>query len=82
VVKLQDDPLYSVKGGAVLLGISHWTLWDHLKCGRIKRTKVGGRTMIRESELLKLVRDESATEAAERNIARERKSQAAATAKR
>jgi excisionase family DNA binding protein len=52
------DKLYSVSDAAKLLGgISKWTVHAWLSQGRLQRTKVGGRTMIRESELTKVIRD-------------------------
>jgi len=52
------EPLYSVDEAARRLGgISPWTVHAWLSKGRLQRTKVGGRTMIRESELLKMIRD-------------------------
>jgi excisionase family DNA binding protein len=36
-------------------GISKWTVYAWLSQGRLERTKVGGRTMIRESELEKVI---------------------------
>ena len=38
-------------------GISEWTVAAWLSRGKIKRTKVGSRTMIRESELEKVIVD-------------------------
>ena len=38
-------------------GVSKWTIHAWLSKGRLQRTKVGGRTMIRESELAKFVQD-------------------------
>ena len=38
-------------------GISKWTVHSWLSQGKLQRTKVGSRTMIRESELLKVVED-------------------------
>ena len=38
-------------------GISRWTVHAWLSQGRLQRTKVGGRTMSRESELLKVIED-------------------------
>jgi excisionase family DNA binding protein len=38
-------------------GISKWTIHAWLSQGRLQRTKVGGRTMIRESELAKVIED-------------------------
>lgn len=50
------DRLYSVSEAAKLLGgISKWTVHAWLSQGRLQRTKVGGRTMIRESELTKVI---------------------------
>jgi len=52
------EPLYSVKESADKLGkISPWTVYSWLSQGRLQRTKVGGRTMIRESELQKVIKD-------------------------
>lgn len=38
-------------------GISKWTVHAWLSQGRLQRTKVGGRTMIRESELARVIKD-------------------------
>lgn len=52
------DRLYSVSEAAKLLGgISKWTVHAWLSQGRLQRTKVGSRTMIRESELRKVIED-------------------------
>jgi excisionase family DNA binding protein len=52
------DNLLSVPEVARRLGgISKWTVHAWLSQGRLQRTKVGGRTMIRESELEKLIED-------------------------
>ena len=51
------EKLYGVEEAAKALGISHWTVWAKLKSGEILRTKIGGRTVIRESELEKLIVD-------------------------
>ena len=40
------------------LSLSPWTLWDLMKRGQLVRTKVSGKTFLRESELQKLIRDE------------------------
>ena len=52
------EKLYSVDEAAEALRISYWTVWAKLKDGTLKRTKVGGRTVIRESELQKLIVDQ------------------------
>ena len=55
---LQMDTLLSVSEAAKQLGgISKWTVYAWLSQGKLRRTKVGGRTMIRESELANVVQD-------------------------
>jgi excisionase family DNA binding protein len=52
------ETLLSVEEAARQLGgLSKWTIHAWLSKGRLKRTKVGGRTMIRESELAKVIED-------------------------
>ena len=52
------ETLYSVEEAARRLGgLSKHTIHKWLIEGRIMRTKVGGRTMIRESELEKMLED-------------------------
>jgi excisionase family DNA binding protein len=52
------EELLSIQEAARRLGgISKWTLYAWLSQGRLQRTKVGGRTMIRESELAKVIQD-------------------------
>lgn len=54
------ETLLSVEEAARRLGgISKWTVHAWLAKGRLRRTKVGSRTMIRESELQRVIRDES-----------------------
>ena len=58
VERTQMDALLSVEEAARRLGgISKWTVHAWLSQGRLQRTKVGGRTMIRESELTKVIED-------------------------
>lgn len=53
------DTLLSVEEAARRLGgISKWTIHTWLAKGKLRRTKVGARTMIRESELQKVIHDE------------------------
>lgn len=53
------DELLSVKQVAQELGgISPWTVHMWLSQGKLRRTKVGSRTMIRRSELKKVIREE------------------------
>jgi len=55
---LRSDALLSVEEAAKRLGgISKWTVHAWLSQGKLERTKVGGRTMIRESELAKVIQD-------------------------
>ncbi len=55
---MDSDKLYSVPDAAAFLGgISKWTVHAWLSQGRLRRTKVGGRTMIRESELKKVIEE-------------------------
>jgi len=52
------EQLLSVEEAAQRLGgLSKWTIHAWLSQGRLQRTKVGGRTMIRESELAKVIHD-------------------------
>jgi excisionase family DNA binding protein len=52
------NALVSVEEAAKRLGgISKWTVHAWLSQGRLQRTKVGSRTMIRESELQKVIQD-------------------------
>ncbi len=55
----ETDELLSIGEAAKRLGgISKWTVHAWLSAGKLRRTKVGSRTMIRESELQKVIRDE------------------------
>ncbi len=52
------ENLLSVEETARRLGgVSKWTVYSWLSAGRLRRTKVGSRTMIRESELQRVVED-------------------------
>ena len=54
-----EERLYSVPDAAKRLGgLSKWTIYSWLSQGKLRRTKVGGRTMIRESELAKVVKEQ------------------------
>jgi excisionase family DNA binding protein len=53
------EVLLSVEEAARKLGgISKWTVHAWLAKGKLRRTKVGARTMIRESELQRVIKDE------------------------
>ena len=55
---MNPDKLYSVADAAKFLGgLSPWTIHSWLAKGRLQRTNVGSRTMIRESELQKVIKD-------------------------
>jgi excisionase family DNA binding protein len=55
---MSSDELLSVTEVAKRLGgLSKWTVHAWLSQGRLRRTKVGGRTMIRQSELAKVIQD-------------------------
>lgn len=54
------EPLYSVSEAARMLGgISKFTVYAWLSRGLLERTRVGGRVMVRESSLLKLLQESS-----------------------
>jgi excisionase family DNA binding protein len=49
---MEGGKLYTVGGAAEFLGgISKWTVHSWLAKGKLRRTKVGARTMIRECDL-------------------------------
>ena len=56
-VKMLTEQLFTVSEASVLTRLAYWTVWDYLKTGRLMKTKVGGRTFIRRSELEKLIVD-------------------------
>ena len=55
--KMMENLLSVEEVAKKLGGISKWTVHAWLSQGRLRRTKVGGRTMIRESELAKVIED-------------------------
>lgn len=60
--KVNEDKLFSVKGAAAYLQLSPWTIAEWLTRGKLRRTKVGRRTFIRESELRKAICDAPASQ--------------------
>jgi excisionase family DNA binding protein len=63
-----EDKLLSIEDVAARLGgISLWTVRAWLSQGRLMRTKVGGRTMVRESELQRVMEDGGKSPALGRN---------------
>jgi excisionase family DNA binding protein len=62
------ERLLSIQQAADLLGgISRWTIHSWLAQGKLQRTKVGARTMIRESELAKVIQDGGKSPAPQRH---------------
>jgi excisionase family DNA binding protein len=62
------DTLISVEDAARLLGgISKWTVYRWLSQNKMQRTKVGSRTMIRESELQKVIEEGGKSRAPKRH---------------
>jgi len=62
-----EDRLLSVRDAAAYLGgLSPYTIHAWLAKGKLRRTKVGSRTMIRESELLRVIEDGGKSPAAGR----------------
>jgi excisionase family DNA binding protein len=51
------ETLYTVREASEQTRLAYWTIWDLLKRGRLMKTKVAGKTMIRQSELEKLIVD-------------------------
>jgi excisionase family DNA binding protein len=65
------ENLIPVKEAARRLGgLSKWTIYAWFSQGKLQRTKVGGRTMIRESELEKVIQDGGKSPAPNRGKAR------------
>ena len=61
--------LLSVEEAAKRLGgISKWTVHAWLSQGKMQRTKVGSRTMIRESELKRMIDDGGVSPAPKRRV--------------
>jgi excisionase family DNA binding protein len=53
------DELLTVRKSANDLNVSHWTIRAWLSTGRLQRTKVGRRTMIRRSEIERFLQEEA-----------------------
>lgn len=51
------EKLYSVREAAEVTGLAYATIWSHFKRGKLMKTKMGGKTMVRRSELEKLIVD-------------------------
>jgi excisionase family DNA binding protein len=64
------DKLLSIDEAAQALGgISKYTVQAWLSTGKLRRTKVGSRTMIRESELERVIEDGGKSRTAKNRIA-------------
>jgi excisionase family DNA binding protein len=51
-----EDKLFDVKAAAEYLGgVSAYTVCAWLSAGKLRRTKIGGRTMLRRSELERFI---------------------------
>jgi hypothetical protein len=58
--KADNSKLHSIESaGEFLGGLSPWTIRAWLTQGKLRRVKVGSRTMVRESELCALVRTQN-----------------------
>jgi hypothetical protein len=66
--KMLTEELYTVREASELpwLRLKYWTLWDLMKKGHLTRTKVHGKTLIRRSELEKLIVDVPKPKASQR----------------
>jgi len=50
------DPLaYGVKDAAAAMSVSEWTVWAWIREKKISAIKLGGRTVIARTELLRLL---------------------------
>ena len=54
----KDDELLTTKEGASEIRVSKHTISAWFSRGILRRTKVGGKTFVRRSELLKMVQDQ------------------------
>jgi excisionase family DNA binding protein len=55
--ELMDNLLSVGEAAKRLGGVSKWTIHSWLSQGKLQRTKVGSRTMVRESELQKVIQE-------------------------
>lgn len=68
---MMTGDLLTTKEAAELLRVSHWTVSAWLSQGKLQRTKVGGRTLIRESELQRVIKDGGKPNVTRRSISSE-----------
>lgn len=70
------DALLSIEEAARKLGgLSKYTIHAWLSSGKLRRTKVGSRTMIRESELQRVIEDGGKSPATRRPLGASRSAQ-------
>ena len=48
---------YGVKEAAAAMCVSKATVWEWIRQGRVRSVKIGGRTLIRREELVRLLDD-------------------------
>ena len=51
------ERLYSIKDAADALRISQWTVRSFLRDGRLRKSRIGTRVVIRESALMEVITD-------------------------
>jgi len=54
------EKLYTVNESAEALRVSTWTIWKWIQTDRLRSAKVGDRRLVRESELRKMIVDDTA----------------------
>lgn len=47
--------LWSVKDTANALGVSHWTVRLHIRCGKLRSVRIGRRVMVDPDDVLRLI---------------------------
>jgi hypothetical protein len=70
------DTFYTIEEAAQITGLRPMTLWGYLSSKKIMRSKIGGTTRIRASELRKLIVDNPEPSARSENLKKARKAQA------
>jgi excisionase family DNA binding protein len=62
------ETLWTVQDAAKYLHVNKITVYRWLAEGKVMRTKVGGRTLIRESELLRIIEDNAPARELRRHV--------------
>jgi excisionase family DNA binding protein len=61
---MSEDPKFlTIEEAARLIGISHWSIRQWQRLGRLTRFKIGRRTLVNRAELLALISRETEIEA-------------------